>query len=306
MLPIGSLTLWVAPADWASASTNGTGPGTRAELLSAGQWTTNASIGYWGLSVSSNGNNLSFSAQTNSDDGATATYLTAPIFFEHTNQWNFVGLVWSGTNSALYLNGELVTNGLGVTVLPGPSVTNMYFGSDSFGSNQSRSLLDDVFVFGTNLDSTNIQDIYDSQYYEFFLNPYNNETFSENADTSVDYGTNLALSVTSISNNLANLLAGNTTADTLYEIQSKTNLLQPTWNSEGFFYGSELTNWTTANVSQNGRPILFLRLRSWQGTVTAAVFRIGGKLSTSRGRPMVWTLTLRTAVATAGPFLTIS
>lgn len=271
VLPEGSLTLWIAPADWASTSTSGSGPGTRAELFSAGQWTTNASIGYWGLSISADGNDLSFSAQTNSDDGVTATYLTEPISWI-TNEWHFIGLSWSETNSALYLDGQLVTNGPGVTILPGSSVTNLYIGGDSFGFSQCRAYFDDIYTFGTNLDSTNIQNIYDSQYYEFFLNPYNN--FSYNADSensSSQYEMSLAVDVSAISNHMASLLAMNATPDTLYEIQSKTNLTQPGWNSEGFLYGSELTNWTAANVSQNGRPILFLRLRSWQDSTGTGI-----------------------------------
>lgn len=262
MLPAGSLTLWVAPADWASASTNGTGPGTRAELLSAGQWTTNASIGYWGLSISPDGNNLIFSAQTNSGDGATATYLTAPISW-NTNEWHSVGLVWSETNSAMYLEGQLVTNGADVAVLPGPSVTNMSIGSDSLGSSQSRCLLDDIYTFGTNMDSTNMQNIFDSEYYEFFLNPYNASLYSSDENPLEEYGTNLAVTVAGISNGIAALLATNTIPENLYEIQSATNLPGP-WTSEGFVYGSELTNWTAATVPEDGRPILFLRLRSWQ------------------------------------------
>jgi len=56
--------------------------------------------------------------------------------------------------------------------------------------------------------------------------------------------------------------ATNTQADIQYSIMSRTNLLQADWQYEGYIRGSETTNWTPLTVSQNGRPILFLQLRS--------------------------------------------
>jgi len=78
-----------------------------------------------------------------------------------------------------------------------------------------------------------------------------------------DYGTNLWIAqVTVLSGNL-NGIATNTQADIQYDIMSCTNLLQTDWQSEGLpIFGSETTNWTSFSVAQNGRPILFLRLRS--------------------------------------------
>jgi len=77
-----------------------------------------------------------------------------------------------------------------------------------------------------------------------------------------DYGTNLWIAqVTVLSGNL-NGLGTNTQADIQYDIMSRTNLLQTDWQYEGTILGSKTTNWTPLTVSQNGRPILFLRLRS--------------------------------------------
>ena len=78
-----------------------------------------------------------------------------------------------------------------------------------------------------------------------------------------DYGTNLWIAQAGLlSGNLAGVVS-NSSADISYEIQSKENLLQTNWNSEGFILGSELTNWTPMSVAQNGRTNLFLRIRSW-------------------------------------------
>ena len=80
--------------------------------------------------------------------------------------------------------------------------------------------------------------------------------------TLPDYGTNLWIAqVGTVSGNLLGTMS-NSIGDVSYEIQSRTNLSQSDWASEGFINGSELTNWTMS-VAQNGRPNLFLRIRSW-------------------------------------------
>ena len=78
-----------------------------------------------------------------------------------------------------------------------------------------------------------------------------------------DYGTNLWISqVAFVSGQLVGI-ATNTQANIRYEIQSRTNLLQTDWQSEGSIYGSETGNWTPLSVPQNGRENLFIRLKSW-------------------------------------------
>jgi len=77
------------------------------------------------------------------------------------------------------------------------------------------------------------------------------------------YGTNLWLAQTSVTNGYLAGIGTNTLTDVQYEIQSRTNLLQSDWQSEGFIFGSETTNWTPLSVAQNGRTNLFVRLKSW-------------------------------------------
>jgi len=78
-----------------------------------------------------------------------------------------------------------------------------------------------------------------------------------------DYGTNLWIAQTIVAGGYLSGIGSNTLADVEYEIQSCTDLSVRNWQSEGFIYGSELTNWTPFSVARQGRPILFLRLRSW-------------------------------------------
>jgi hypothetical protein len=82
--------------------------------------------------------------------------------------------------------------------------------------------------------------------------------------TPVDYGTNLWLQITNLTSGMADLLVSNTLADVQYEIQAKGDLLQTNWISEGFFLGSEITNWTPTSAIATNYPNLFYRIRSWQ------------------------------------------
>jgi hypothetical protein len=79
----------------------------------------------------------------------------------------------------------------------------------------------------------------------------------------IPYGTNLYLCQGVVSGGYLNAVASNTIADVYYELQSCTNLLQPNWQSLGFFSGSELTNWTAWSIFQGQQTNYFIRIRSW-------------------------------------------
>jgi len=81
-----------------------------------------------------------------------------------------------------------------------------------------------------------------------------------------EFGTNLWLEITNLTNNTADFMVSNTIADVEYEIQSRADLVQGNWNSEGFFYGSEITNWTPTSAEATNYPNLFYRIRSWQSS----------------------------------------
>jgi hypothetical protein len=85
------------------------------------------------------------------------------------------------------------------------------------------------------------------------------------------YGTNLWLNSGGVANGVANLAVVNSAQDIWYEIQGKTNLLQPDWISYGFVSGSELTNWTSVNLPVNPQGNLFLRIRSWADSYNSGI-----------------------------------
>ena len=270
---VGSVTFWFGP-DWASTNSGGTGPGEWGRLFEVGSYTPDSSYGWWSILVDDGGNNLYFAAQTNDLSSNVTTYVSAPISWT-TNYFHFIALTYSATNTALYLDGVLATNGPGVTVYPGPEVlTNgFYIGSASNGMYQAHGLFNTMATYNYPLASNDVQTIFNWYYPSYVIDPYNAAYMNlNNSSQNISfYSTNLALSPVSISNNLASLFVVNGGADILYEIQGTTNLAHPNWISEGFVNGSELTNLTAANVLVGKTGSLFLRIRNWQDSTGTGI-----------------------------------
>jgi hypothetical protein len=153
--------------------------------LEVGSLTTNSNYGWWSLYVDPEGNNLYFSAQTNDASGTFTNYLSAPIAWT-TNYFHHVALTYSATNTALYLDGALATDGPPLTIYPGPeAVTNGFFiGSDGFGQNQAHGLFNSMATYNVPLDASAIQQIFSGQYNYYMINPVNRAMFNL---TSADY-----------------------------------------------------------------------------------------------------------------------
>lgn len=155
----GSVVFWFAP-HWASTNQGGTGPGVPGRLIEAGNYTTNASYGWWSLYTDPAGANLYFAAQTN--NGSGSTFLTAPISWT-TNYWHLIALTYSSSGSALYLDGNLITNGLGVTYWPGTNVlaNGFLIGSDfASGLAQAHGMFDDMATYSYPIVSDEATNIY--------------------------------------------------------------------------------------------------------------------------------------------------
>ena len=150
----GSFQMWVNP-NWSSTNQGGAGPGNWGRLIEVGSYTTNASVGWWSLYTDPAGANLYFSAQTN--NGVGTNYLTAPVSFA-SNQWHLLALTYSPTNTALYIDGVLATNGPGMTMWPGPDVlaNGFWIGSDSNGVNQIHGALSQLTTYSYVLDTNTI------------------------------------------------------------------------------------------------------------------------------------------------------
>jgi len=183
---VGSVTFWFAPA-WAGTNQGGSGPGEWGRLLEVGGYTPNSSFGLWSLYVDNVGANIYFSAQTNDFSSNFCTYVTAPIAWT-TNYWHFIAFTYSATNTALYLDGTLATNGPPLTNYPGPlALANGFFvGSDSNGIYQAAGMIDDLYTYSTPLDADTIANTYDLYSFYYYGNPFNRANIVQ-APSTPDY-----------------------------------------------------------------------------------------------------------------------
>jgi hypothetical protein len=164
----GTVTMWFAPS-WASTNAGGVGPGEWGQLIDAGEWTSDASYGWWSLNVDPSGTNLWFSAQ---NAGAQTNYLSASIAWS-ANDWHFIALTYSATNTALYLDGRLATNGVGMTIWPSSSVLSngFYIGSDTNGETQAHGIFDDVATYSMPLDSATVSNLFLAEETSYMIDP---------------------------------------------------------------------------------------------------------------------------------------
>lgn len=176
----GTVMFWFAPS-WSSTNAGGIGPGQYSRLFEAGSYTPDASVGWWSLYTDDTGNNFFFSAQTNDFSSNTVTYLSAPISWT-TNYFHYVALTYGPTNTALYLDGALVTNGAGLTVYPGALTSGFFVGSDATGNLQAHGLFNSFATYNVPLDATNIAQIYRQQYAFYMLSPWNTAMSSSYAN----------------------------------------------------------------------------------------------------------------------------
>jgi len=170
----GTVTFWFAPSSWSSTNAGGTGPGEYGRLFEVGAYTPDSSYGLWSIYVDDVGQNIYFSAQTNDLSSSLTTYLSAPISWT-TNYFHFVALTYSPTNTALYLDGVLATNGPGVTIYPGPDVlTNGFFiGADETGLYQANGMFNTVATYNYPLNSNDVETIFSWEYTPYIISPWN-------------------------------------------------------------------------------------------------------------------------------------
>jgi hypothetical protein len=167
----GTLMFWFAPS-WSSTNAGGTGTGGFARLFEAGGYTPDASVGWWSLYTDDTGNNLFFSTQPNDSSSNTVTYLSVPISWT-TNYFHYLALTYCPTNTALYCDGLLVTNGAGLTVYPSALTNGFFVGSDATGNLQAHGLFNSLATYNLPLEAKTIAQIYQQQHTFYMLSPWN-------------------------------------------------------------------------------------------------------------------------------------
>jgi len=155
-----------------------------------GEWTNDASIGYWGLSVDPAGENLWFASQ----DGAGNSYsLSTPIAWT-TNYFHFITLTYSSTNVSIFLDGQLATNdSTGLNLWPNPVVqaTGVYFGSDPNGLSSAQGLFNSIASYSYPLNSNDVAALFDWNDTFYEINPLNIAMWIQSAPSapSTNYNT---------------------------------------------------------------------------------------------------------------------
>ena len=177
----GTVLFWFG-ASWSSVSMGGNGPGVYGRLFETGAYTTNSSLGWWSIYVDPMGSNLFFSTQTNDYSGNFSNFLSAPIAWT-TNYFHLVALTYSSTNTALYLDGVLATNGPPLTVYPGSSAlaNGLFIGSDSTGVFQAQGMFNDIYTFNVPVDGGTIQTYFKNTLPMYMMSPWNSAMFGLNS-----------------------------------------------------------------------------------------------------------------------------
>lgn len=169
----GTVMFWFAPS-WSGTNAGGTGPGQYGRLLEIGSYTPDSSYGLWSLCVDEAGANLYFATQTNDLSSNLTVCVSAPISWT-TNYFHAVALTYSATNTALYLDGALVTNGPPLTVYPGPEVlgNGFFIGSASNGVAQAQGLFNSLQTYTVPLDAANLQQMFNRDLTYYLMSPLN-------------------------------------------------------------------------------------------------------------------------------------
>ena len=168
----GSLEIWCSP-DWTSVADGGTGPAAWATIWDIGQYTSDASIGAWLLTIDPVGSNLVWVAQS----GGSNQFIWTLINFD-AGDWHQIVATWNETNSCLYVDGELATNA--GPILYGPSslecsnagfcVGSLSASGPNAGTNQFQGQLQWLVSFRDSLSADEVADEFAnvSDYIDYF------------------------------------------------------------------------------------------------------------------------------------------
>jgi hypothetical protein len=146
----GSIVFWYKP-EWSSAGVGGNGPGTGGVLFGSG----NLPSDFWSMVVDAGGSNLDFRCVK---DGQSQTFLTSPVSFT-SNQWVQIALTYSTNSSALYIDGQLLRTGDGISVYPDASFRKLFgfnIGSSFSGQNQANGHFDQLAIYNYPLTTDDI------------------------------------------------------------------------------------------------------------------------------------------------------
>jgi hypothetical protein len=295
----GAVRCWVSP-NWSSASEKGEGkgPGHYARLLELVNWGGAKPTTHWSLYVSEDGSAIYFSGQGKA--GAT-DLLKVPIACQ-AGEWAAVTVCYSPSNSALWLNDQLLAEGEGVgaATYADASAFGLVIGSDIGAASPAEAQFEDLTVFDYWPSEKQQASYYKAMKKRAILGPVGTEEEEQakqemmqmmelgeppvpgegeggegdeggTIQAAYDYPASnyLWLEITSVTNGttptgLAYVTLHGTVPGTAYELLSKEALTNTIWASEGVVIGAEAQDWTPTVIGIGSRTnSLFLWARSW-------------------------------------------
>ncbi len=146
----GALRLWFKP-NWTSASLpGGNGAGADAVLAEMIVLDQKGALTAWSLRFSADGSTLLLIGE-----GGTVELLRAGIALR-ADEWHCIALNYGPQETGLFLDGQLISKGAGVTGVPAPA-SGVALGSTALGSNAAEGDLDEVCFLGWPLSEAAVE-----------------------------------------------------------------------------------------------------------------------------------------------------
>jgi hypothetical protein len=166
----GALRFWVAPR-WNSSSSlsGGTGPGAYARLADLNAVSGGGVLVAWSLQVSADGSTLSLIGQ--SDTGPALLLQTSIAWVAGTAHCVILNF---GTNTELYLDGQLVAQGSAAPAVPA-SLAELSLGSTLAGGEPAQAAFDELTIFSGRLRPQDVDFYYAAMKDEAALGPVSAE-----------------------------------------------------------------------------------------------------------------------------------
>jgi hypothetical protein len=166
----GTLRFWFRPH-----FSSGQNIGSWGRLLEVGAWSADASYGHWNFRFNPTMTDIAFVTSSN---GVSQTHFNHTGLNWTAGDWHQIVLTYSPQQTRLYLDGQLVKTGTGVSRWPDATVRakdGLPLGSNKGGGEQARGHFDELEIFnypltsaqiaeGMDMDSDGLPDVWEILY----------------------------------------------------------------------------------------------------------------------------------------------
>lgn len=296
----GTVRVWFC-ADWSSASLEGKGPGGYARLIELVGLSGKEPETFYSLYLNPEGTAIYLSGQ---GVGGPTDFLKADVNWT-AGQWHLLALNYDGKQTSLSIDARTVATGTAMPDVAAWKKDSLalLLGSDIVAGNTAQGRFDELCTFDEPQSADDLRFYWRGMYRTVAMGPlgtpeeeqlkmkawneqlamttmesgYELPPFPEEGDTNSSgggtyewtptvYPSNaLWLEITSVTNDVAYVTIHGTIPDVWYELLSKEDLTNDTWQSESpLWLGTEDQDWTAATVQVGTRTNhLFIWARSY-------------------------------------------